>query len=177
MQRRKQLGVTALELMVTMAIVAILITTAVPAFKNYSWNLRLKTAMDSLQTDLNLARAYAISHNTQTVICPATNTDNCSGSTDWQDGWIVFTDLNGDRDKQHGEPIRKHAVAIELLQISSTRTRSYLRFLPNGSAPGSNVSIQFCDKRGADFAAKLVVSNSGRIRMQSGGIEANENCP
>ena len=67
-----QQGITALELVVTMAVAAILLATGVPAFKNYSWNLRMRTAMDTLQTDLNLARSRAISHNTQTIICPAT---------------------------------------------------------------------------------------------------------
>lgn len=177
MQIRKQMGVTALELMVVMALVAILLATGVPAFKNYSWNLRMKTAMDTLQMDLNMARAYAISHNIQTVICPAINGIDCSDSPDWQNGWIVFTDLNGDRSRQDGEPLRKHAGATEFLQISSSRSRSYLRFFPNGSAPGSNVSIQFCDKRGAEFAGIIAVSNSGRIRLQTGGVEANEKCP
>jgi len=93
MSKQQQHGLTALELLVTMAIVAILLAAGVPAFKNYGWNLRLKTAMDVLQTDLNLARGRAISHNIQTVICPATDSHDCSGLSDWQDGWIVFTDL------------------------------------------------------------------------------------
>jgi type IV fimbrial biogenesis protein FimT len=89
----------------------------------------------------------------------------------------VFTDLNGDRNRQEGEPLRKHAGAVEFLDINSSRSRSFLRFYPNGSAPGSNISIRFCDQRGAQFAGKIVVSNSGRIRMETGGIEATENCP
>ena len=177
MSKRRQQGLTALELLVTMAIVAILLAAGVPAFKNYGWNLRLKTAMDVLQTDLNLARGRAISHNIQTVICPAINSKDCSGLSDWQDGWIVFTDLNGDRHKQDGEPLLKYASAVEFLDISSSRSRSYLRFYPNGTAPGSNITILFCDQRGAAHASKIAVSNSGRIRMETGDIESTENCP
>ena len=177
MDKRQQQGLSALELMVTMTIVAILLAAGVPAFKNYGWDLRLKTAMDVLQTDLNLARGRAISHNIQTIICPATDSTDCSGLSNWQDGWIVFTDLNGDRHKQDGEPLIKYAGAIEFLKISSSRSRSYLRFYPNGSSPGSNITILFCDKRGAAHAGKIVVSNSGRIRMQTGDVEATENCP
>ena len=160
-----------------MSMVAILLAAGVPSFKNYGWNLRLKTAMDVLQTDLNLARGRAISHNIQTVICPATDSHNCSGLSGWQDGWIVFTDLNGDRHKQEGEPLLKFASAVEFLDISSSRSRSYLRFYPNGTAPGSNITILFCDKRGAAHAGKIAVSNSGRIRMDTGDIEPTENCP
>lgn len=177
MSKQQQLGLTALELLVTMAIVAILLAAGVPAFKNYGWNLRMKTAMDVLQTDLNLARGRAISHNIQTVICPAIDSHDCSGLSDWQDGWIVFTDLNGDRHKQDVEPLLKSANAVEFLDISSSRSRSYLRFYPNGTAPGSNITILFCDKRGAAHAGKIAVSNSGRIRMETGDIEPTANCP
>lgn len=163
--------------MVAMAIVAILLSTGVPAVKNYVWNLRLRTAMDALQTNLNLARAHAISHNTAMVVCPAESTDDCSGSSHWQGGWIVFTDLNGDHRRQSDEALIKHAGAVEFLDISSSRSRKYLRFYPNGSAPGSNISILFCDKRGASYAGKILVSNSGRIRSETSGIEATANCP
>jgi type IV fimbrial biogenesis protein FimT len=170
-------GFTALELMVTMAIVAILLTTGVPALKNYGWNLRMKTAMDVLQADLNLARSRAITHNIQTVICPAVDNKDCSGRSDWQDGWIVFTDLNGDRHRQDGEPLLKHANAVELLNINSSRSRSYLRFYPNGTAPGSNINILFCDKRGTEHAGTISVSNSGRIRIKTKTAKRTTNCP
>ena len=103
----------------------------------------MKTAMDVLQTDLNLARGRAISHDIQTVICPATDSHNCSGLSDWQHGWIVFTDLNGDRHKQDGEPLLKFASPVELLDISSSRAPRYLSLFTNGTAPGSNITILF----------------------------------
>ena len=177
MSNRLQAGFTALELIVTMAIVAILLATAVPSFKNYGWNLRMKTAMDVLQTDLTLARGHAISHNIQTIICPVSGADDCSGEPSWQSGWIVFTDLNGDRQKQDGEPLLKKAGAVELMEINSSRSRSFLRFYPNGTAPGSNITILFCDRRGASEAGAIIVSNSGRIRTQTKANEPTENCP
>ena len=177
MFQRQPNGVTALELMVTMAIVAILLATGVPAFKNYAWNLRLRTAMDTLQTDMNLARGRAISHNIQTVICPATDTADCSGDPQWQNGWIVFTDLNGDHHRQDDEVLLKQAGMTEFLDITSSRSRTYLRFYPNGTAPGSNISIVFCDRRGAEYAGKIVVSNTGRIRTETGDVAATGDCP
>jgi len=133
--------------------------------------------MDQLQTDLNLARGHAISHNSKTVICPANDDHDCSGQSAWQDGWIVFTDINGDRDKQDSEPLLRYSGALARLNINSSRSRTYLRFFPNGSAPGSNVTIRFCDRRGAAKAGTITVSNSGRIRMHTAGSEPSENCP
>jgi type IV fimbrial biogenesis protein FimT len=170
-------GFTALELMVTMAVVGILLATAVPSFKDYSWNLRMRTAMDSLQSDLTLARGRAISHNIQTITCPSVDTETCSEEPQWQSGWIVFSDLNGDRQKQEGEPLLKQSAAIELLSITSSRARTNVRFFPNGSSPGSNISILFCDQRGADKAGTISVSNTGRIRIQTNGSNSKQNCP
>jgi len=177
MFKGQQQGFTALELIITMAIVAVLLTMGVPAFQNYSWNLRMKTAMDTLQSDLKLARGQAISHNSKTVICPAGGEHDCSGQEEWQDGWIVFTDINGDRKKQASEPLLKYSGALARLSINSSSSRTYLRFFPNGTAPGSNATIRFCDRRGAAYSGSIMVSNSGRIRLQPPGGELSENCP
>ncbi len=176
MSRFKKSGFTVLELITVMAIVAILLAAGVPALKTYIWNLRMKTAMDELQTDLNLTRGRAISHNIQTIICPSTNNSGCSGGFEWQNGWIMFTDLNGDRARQVGEPVFKQSGRMEFLTISSSRSRSYLRFYPNGTAPGSNITILFCDSRGANHAGKIVVSNSGRIRSEVPADVAEDAC-
>lgn len=177
MKNAGQRGFTAFELMVTMAIAALLMSTAVPAIKNYTWNLRLRSAIDLLQTDLNLARGRAINHNIQTVICPSADGIDCSGSSNWQNGWIVFTDINGDRQKQTSERMLKQAGMVEFLEISSSRGRTYLRFFANGTAPGTNISILFCDRRGAEHAERLIVSNSGRIRLATDATQTTEECP
>ena len=170
-------GITSLELVVTMTIASILLAIGIPTFKNYGWNLRMSTAMDMLETDLKLARGRAISHSVPTVVCTSRDAVDCSGHQDWQDGWIVFTDMNADQRRQQGEPLLKRSDAVELLQISSSRARSSVRFYPNGTAPGSNLSIHFCDKRGAEYAAKIVVSNSGRIRSEKKAVKTTAKCP
>ena len=177
MGKRPAKGFTALELMVTMTIIAILLSAGVPAFRDYTWNQRMKAAMDTLLSDLKLARGKAIGLNAQTVICPSANVDDCSGQASWQDGWIIFADLNGDRHKQAGEPMIRQAEATEHLDIRSPISRSFVRFYPNGSAPGSNATILFCDSRGATYAGAVSVSNSGRIRSRTGGVQSSEICP
>jgi len=170
-------GFTALELIIAMAIAAILLSAGVPALRDYTLNQRMKAAMDTLQTDLKLARGKAIGLNTQTVICPSENADDCSGLASWQAGWIIFADLNGDRHRQTGEPLIRQMGFTEHIGISSSASRSHLRFYPNGSAPGSNVTILFCDSRGASHAGTISVSNSGRIRSQTDGVPSSEICP
>jgi type IV fimbrial biogenesis protein FimT len=174
-------GFTALELLVTMAVAAILVATAVPSFKTYVWNLRLKTAIETLRTDLNLARSRAISMNATTVVCPVLDPTSsgelvCAALSEWQQGWMVFADTNEDRQRQALEPILKKAAGIEFLNISSSLSRNALRFYPNGTAPGSNASVVFCDRRGASFGGKISLSNSGRIAVQTGGVQPRTGC-
>lgn len=178
---RCKLGFTALELLITMAVAAILMATAVPTFKSYTWNLRLKTAIESLRTDLSLARNRAISMNATTVVCPVLDPTSggeltCANVTEWQQGWMVFADSNEDRQRQALEPILKKAGGIEFLNISSSLARNALRFYPNGTAPGSNATVVFCDRRGAGFGGKISLSNSGRIAVQTGGVQPRTGC-
>jgi len=173
---RKQIpAFSALELIVAMAIVAILLGISIPAFKNYGWNLRMRTAMHTLRTDLNLARSRAISLGVETVICPAPDSEDsdtgpvCSGDSLWHTGWIVFADLNGDRQRQSTEPILSQAAATQFITISSSRYRNRLRFYPRGTAAGSNATILFCDQRGSAYAGAISLSNTGRIRLVTRG--------
>lgn len=164
-----------------MALAAILLATAVPAFKTYTWNLRLKTAIDALENDLNLARSRAINMNATTVICPVESSPQdgdigCAEISRWHKGWMVFADTNEDRQRQSFEPILKRSSEIELLNITSSLARNTLRFYPNGTAPGSNATLVFCDRRGAGFAGKISLSNSGRIVAQSGGVAPRPGC-
>ncbi len=134
-QTHSKPGFTAFELLVTMAVAAILMAAAVPSFKSYIWNLRLKTGIEALRTDLNLARSRAISMNATTVVCPVldptANTElTCAAVSEWQQGWMVFADTNEDRQRQAVEPILKKTGGLEFLNISSSLSRNALRFYP-----------------------------------------------
>lgn len=174
-------GFSALQLLVTMAVAAILMATAAPSFKSYTWNLRLKTAIETLRTDLSLARNRAISMNATIVVCPVLDPTSsseltCASVIEWQQGWMVFADTNEDRQRQPLEPILKKSGDIEFVNISSSLSRNVLRFYPNGTAPGSNASVVFCDRRGAGFGSKISLSNSGRIAVQTGGVKPRTGC-
>lgn len=76
-------GFTLVELMVTIAIAAILASFALPAFNSFILGQRVKTASFELFSTLALARSEAIKRNADVSVSPA--------SGGWQNGWTVTT--------------------------------------------------------------------------------------
>jgi Tfp pilus assembly protein FimT len=69
---------TVLELLVTLAVAAILLLTAVPSFQQYTQRQNMKAAVNSLHNGLLLARNEAVHRNVPVVACPGDDTDGCT---------------------------------------------------------------------------------------------------
>ena len=90
-------GFTLIELLITIVVVSILLATAVPGISQMVKNNRVTTQANKLVTAIQLARNEAVKRGTRSTICAANaSLDDCSGSTDWATGWIVFSNLDGD---------------------------------------------------------------------------------
>lgn len=61
--RFPQKGVTLIELMIAIVIMAILLAIALPSFKTWMLNTQIRTATESIQNGLQLARAEAVRRN------------------------------------------------------------------------------------------------------------------
>lgn len=87
-------GFTLPELMVTIALAAILVTMVVPSFSTLIKNNRTTTQINTLLGDINLARSEAIKRGVRVAICSSADQATCAASTNWATGWIVFIDQN-----------------------------------------------------------------------------------
>lgn len=88
--RSSTTGFTLVELIVTLAIAAILMTVAIPGFSNFVKDNRLVAGTNRLVTSLAYARSEAVKRGTAVSMCSSANGSACGGT--WKDGWIVFTD-------------------------------------------------------------------------------------
>lgn len=174
---RRPSGFTLFELVVTMCVAVVLTLIAAPTFDDWQARQRMNAAVHALQQDLLTARSQAIMLGANVVACPGDPASGCSGTNDWSQGWIVFQDIDGNRNRGGSEPLLRLASGLERLNVMGAASRSSLRFYPNGTAPGSNGSIWFCGTRGPAHAQRLVLSNVGRIRREDyDGLEW-EDCP
>lgn len=90
---RRQTGVTAIELLIVIAIVGILAAVAAPSFLSTLQTMRQKSALTVLLDDVNRAKGEAIKRNARVLLCArdAAGTD-CAASSNWQAGWLVCTE-------------------------------------------------------------------------------------
>lgn len=92
---KRQRGLTLLELMVTVAIVAILGTLAAPSFRAMIQANQTRTVASELMDMLNLARSEAARRGQPVSICPSSDGSSCSSAgTGWDSGWIAFVNEN-----------------------------------------------------------------------------------
>jgi type IV fimbrial biogenesis protein FimT len=159
-------GFTVLECLIVICILAILLIQGVPALRDYGLRQRMSASMHALHGHLAMARNEAVRLNSDVIACPGSPPTGCLDEGHWDTGWFVFEDLNGDRSFQDSESVMATEPGLANIAIRSGTGRRFVRFRPNGSAPGSNGSISFCDQRGPVAARKLVVSNLGRIRRE-----------
>jgi type IV fimbrial biogenesis protein FimT len=173
----RQRAFTLVELLITLAVMAILLALASPSIRDALLDRRLAAATGALEADLLAARGAAVFGAVSTVACPGDTTMGCSPVPDWTDGWLVFEDRDGDREFRSGEPLLRIGAGVEGVTIRSSQARRRLRFGANGTAPGSNATLRICDERGTAEARQLRLSNSGRLRSLGPREGATVNCP
>ena len=88
-------GFTLLELMVAVAVLAILLGMGVPAYNDSIRNNQIAATSADLISALSLARNEAMKRGMRVSVCAAANPDACAAGTDWSNGWIVFVDSFG----------------------------------------------------------------------------------
>ncbi len=87
-------GFTLLELLMTMAIAAILLTIGIPSFRYVTNSNRIAGEVNGLLGDLQFARSEAIKEGRSITVCVSNDQATCANSTTWNSGWIVWADVN-----------------------------------------------------------------------------------
>jgi type IV fimbrial biogenesis protein FimT len=89
-----QPGFTLIELLVTVAVTGVLLTLAVPSFREMSIKNQLSGYSNDLLGTLNFARSEAVRRGIPITVCTSNDQKTCSGT--WSDGWLVFENKDDD---------------------------------------------------------------------------------
>ena len=160
----KHAGFSLYELIITLAVIAITLSIATPAFNKTIQNTRTKTAALALLDAIETTRSTAVFHN-QTTVLVATNNK-------WHEGWTLFVDSNNNKALDSGDKIIKTNNGLDaVITKASERMSSHIAFIgtgegrqiPNGGLLMGNVII--CPQlQGEGY--KLVLSKGGRTRVE-----------
>lgn len=167
---------TVLELMVTVAIAAIVMTMGVPGFSQVIKNSRLTADANALIASFNFARSEAVKREREVFVSRKGTT-----SENWDSGWNIFIDENSNQTFNDGTDI-----LLKTFSSSNNTVRSgeiyddWIAFLPSGVIDSSGTSdgddsFRICATAGdTDNSRKITINKVGRSRVTEGGVAS---CP
>lgn len=180
---KKLLGYTLIELMSMLAVVSILVTVGLPMMNVFFESNRMISHTNDLVAGLNIARSEAIKQQIRITLCQSDNQVSCTGTGQWEDGWIVFQDPNGNVTVDGGERIMRLNAGADGNQVTirsndiNNLIASSVSFTSRGLPKALNGAVQagtfrICDRRGlkvnADgdttVARGVNLSPSGKVR-------------
>jgi type IV fimbrial biogenesis protein FimT len=106
---KRQAGFNLTELIIVVAIVAILLGIGVPSYRYITNSYRMTSEINGLLGDLMYARAEAVKEGQYVTVC-VSNGGNCLGTTGWQNGWVVFSNPLNAPNPPAGSILRTQAV-------------------------------------------------------------------
>ena len=159
-------GFTLVELMVTLAVMAILMGIAAPAFVDFVRAVRASSTVSALNSALSLARSEAVKRNVRA----------CVYSAEWSAGWSVRIDSNSNSSCADNTDVVIQTFsgisAVSALTVTQGATSvSEVAYLGSGRREsGNDITLAFRSVSGTCKANRdrdLTVSNTGRTQVQA----------
>lgn len=160
--RAQERGFTVIELMVTLAVLAIVVGFAIPGFQSIINSNRLAGTSNEFIAALQTARIEAIRRGRRVVVCASANTNagaDADCATSGIDGWITFVDEDTDGELGAGDTLLRNAGFDGTIQVSGPML---LDFRADGLA--------------RDDAGALVTGDHVRLRIDTTQPAKNVRC-
>lgn len=168
---KKNSGFTLLELVIVMALVAIVVSIAIPSMRTFSQNDRLITNINTMVGHLAYARSEAVKRSQQVAVCVSNDSQNAVPSCtagNWTDGWIVYIDVDANNtfDSATDIVIKAHAPLNGNNTITVAGVGPQIIYNNRGFLASNTGSLLLCDDRSGNFGKTISISPTGRVRME-----------
>ncbi len=174
---RASAGFTLVELLVGLAVAAIIVTVAVPSLATLVRDNRLVSVVNGFHAAHSLARSEAVRRRRDVVICNSNSPGVCAGSGGWEQGWLVFEDPDGSRDcgdadgdlqcEDGGRILRRAPEGPPgqvTIRTGGSQVARRVVYTALGTASGYMDTFRICDARGPQHARALILTMTGRLR-------------
>lgn len=172
-------GFTLLELLIVMLVLIILISVSLPDFSQMIEARRSDLTIRRLAHAVETARISAITHGSLVTLCRSPDGIECGGQ--WQQGILIFTDANGDRQLNQQDTVVRHITFPDIngtIRWRAFQNRQYLQITSQGFTRYQNGNFTYCPDSGeARLARQLIINRVARVRyaMDSDGDGFREN--
>lgn len=158
-------GVTLLELLFAISIIAILAALAIPSFAAMARGARLTTAVNQLVGDLHFARSTAITRGTPVVLCLSADGIHCAEDVDSPTHkWLIFQASGTKPGTSEVSAVTPLRVGELPEPITVRGTRSAVTYWPATRA-GTTATFHLCHEAAPDEGRRVIVSQTGRPRV------------
>jgi type IV fimbrial biogenesis protein FimT len=165
-RNRKLGGFSLVELMVTLSVLAILVTLAAPSFVEWLARSRISSETNELVGDISFARSESATRGARITICASSDGSTCSTATppSWEAGRIIFVDTDGNGARTGAETLLRSKAAFSgnTTVTMSGFPNAYIQFRPYGGlSPATTGAFKLCSTSIAD-GKQVAVAVSGR---------------
>ena len=158
---------TLIELLVTLAVAAILMSAALVSASHWIEQGRASAAINQMLGAVQFTRHAAVTYRTTATLCPADGL-KCGRRNDWHNGALMFLDRN-----VNGRVDGEDVVLRQLPRLRSGariywrsfRNRSYLSIKPSGLTDWQNGHLLYCPpSRDPLYAREVIINAQARVR-------------
>ena len=163
--RRRMSGFTLIELLVTLTVAVILLAIGVPGFQSLFNRNQVAAVTNDFISALNMTRSEAAKGGAVTTLCMSNNNATCTGNTGWANGWIVWSDRNGNGALDAGELLRVHGATAAGKATLGGGAQTSFSFTGQGAldnAAGGD-TINACTPADLTVSNQIKIDASGHV--------------